>query len=171
MKEVIGYSHAYHQRSGVGCFYTDAMRGKMNVDLTFQNTGGVRANLDEGDITKREIYEISPFNNGTVVYEMTVGEVATFLRETGSGFYYSGLQITQSGGTIIIENENGNSLDDSQIIKVGVNDYIPAVHAPYFPAEGAIQPLTAAETLISYLSEIDDQVNTPNCNRYFRYSQ
>ena len=50
----------------------------MNVDLTFQNSGGIRSSLDEGDITVREIYEISPFNNGTVIYEMTVAEIKEF---------------------------------------------------------------------------------------------
>ena len=170
LNEVIGYSHAYHEKSGVGCFYTDALRGKMNVDLTFQNTGGVRSSLNEGDITKREIYQISPFNNGTVIYEMTVADVKTFLTGSQSGFYYSGLGISQSGSNVVIKDLGGNMLDDNQVLKVGVNDYIPAVHAPYFPALGEIQSLTAAETIIAYLVEIDDQVNTPDCTRYFRYS-
>ncbi|MBT6006771.1 MAG: bifunctional metallophosphatase/5'-nucleotidase, partial [Prolixibacteraceae bacterium] len=72
LQEVIGYSHQFHERNQVGCFYTDAMRLQMNVDVAFQNTGGIRSSLDEGDITIREIYEIEPFNNGTVIYEMTV---------------------------------------------------------------------------------------------------
>lgn len=171
LKEVVGYSHAYHERPAVGCFYTDALLGKMNVDLAFQNTGGVRSDLDEGDITRQEIFEISPFNNGTVIYEMTVAQVQSFLKKSGSGFYYAGLSISQAGPYIRIRDLDGNLLDDDSILKIGVNDYIPAVHEPYFPSNGQIQELTAAETLIAYLVDIDDQVNYPDCNRYFRFEE
>ncbi|MFA9370803.1 MAG: 5'-nucleotidase C-terminal domain-containing protein [Labilibaculum antarcticum] len=42
------------------------------MDVCFQNTGGIHSCLNGGDISKKEIYEISPFNNGTVIYEITV---------------------------------------------------------------------------------------------------
>ena len=50
LNEVIGYSHLHHNKPQVGCFYTDALKGAMNVDVTFQNTGGVRSILNKGDI-------------------------------------------------------------------------------------------------------------------------
>jgi len=52
----------------------------LEVDLTFQNTGGVRSNLNFGDITKKDIFEILPFNNPIIIYEMTVAEIKTFLK-------------------------------------------------------------------------------------------
>jgi len=169
LNEVIGYSHLYHEKSKVGCFYTDALRGVMNVDVTFQNTGGVRSALNEGDITKREIFEISPFNNGTVIYEMSVLDIKNFLVGSRSGFYYSGIQIDQIGSNIQIKDLNDNILSDSTILTIGTNDYIPAVYENYFPINGNVQSLTAAETVISYLENYNSQVNYPNCNRYFRY--
>ena len=169
LNDVIGYSHLYHERSKVGCFYTDALRGVMNVDVTFQNTGGVRSALNEGDITKREIYEISPFNNGTVIYEMSVLDIKNFLKGSGSGFYYSGIQIEQDGNDVEIKDINDNIISDSTILTIGTNDYIPAVYENYFPINGNVQSLTAAETVISYLENNNNQVNYPNCNRYFRY--
>ena len=56
--KVVGFSHLNHDRPRVGNFVAEAIRAKMGVDLTFQNTGGVRSNLDYGDISKREIFEI-----------------------------------------------------------------------------------------------------------------
>lgn len=169
LTEVIGYSHLFHERSNVGCFYTDALKGGMNVDVTFQNTGGVRSSLNEGNITIREIFEISPFNNGTVIYNMTVSEIKNFLEGSRSGFYYSGIQIDQIGQDIQIKDLNDNILPDTSILTLGTNDYIPAVHDNYFPLNGSIQPLTAAETIIYYLENVNSQVNYPNCNRYFRF--
>ena len=169
LSEVVGDSHRYHDRPEVGCFYTDALRGAMNVDITFQNTGGVRSDLNQGDITAREIFEISPFNNGTVIYNMTVLDIKNFLAGTGSGFYYSGVQISQVGNNIEISDLNSNLLSDDTVLTLGTNDYIPAVHDNYFPTNGDIQSLTAAETLIDYLVNIDGTVDYPNCERYFRF--
>lgn len=169
LNEVIGNSHAFHDRSKVGCFYTDAIRGVMNVDMTIQNNGGIRSTLNEGDITVREIFEISPFNNGTVIYNMTVGEIKDFLEGSRSGFYYSGVEINQIGNSIEIRDFGNNLLPDNTVLTLGTNDYIPAVYDNYFTQNANIQSLTAAETIISYLENINDQVNYPSCIRFFRY--
>jgi 5'-nucleotidase/UDP-sugar diphosphatase len=169
LNEVIGYASQYHSRSKVGCFYADAMRLQMNVDVAFQNTGGVRSALNEGEITIREIYEIEPFNNGTVIYQMTVAEIKNFLKGTASGFYYSGLIIYKSGGKIYIKDQQNREIPDDYVLSVGINDYIPAVHDFYFPDNGIIQPISAAETLIAYLKNNSNAVDYTNCNQYFRY--
>ena len=126
----------------------------MNVDVTFQNSGGIRSVLNEGEITKREIYEISPFNNGTVIYEMTASEIKNFLGGSGSGFFYSGVQIERNGNNIEFRDFNNKIIPDHTILTVGTNDYIPAVYENYFPSAGSVQPLTAAETIISYLENM-----------------
>jgi len=169
LDEVIGYSHLHHPRSSVGCFYTDALKGDMMVDISFQNTGGIRSSLDEGDITRREIYEIDPFNNGTVNYTMTVEEIKHFLRSSGSGFYYSGLQINQIGNQVEIRDANGTVLSDDIDLSVGINDFIPAIFESYFPEGRMTFDQTTAESIISYLEEQENQVNYTECSRFFRY--
>lgn len=169
LKEIIGYSHNDHNRSQVGCFYTDALRSHLNVDVAFQNTGGVRSGLNFGNITRRNIFEISPFKNGVMKYEMSVLQIKQFLIGSASGFYYSGIRLEQNGQTITIKDINGNELNDETLLTVGINDFIPAVHDAYFPEFGERQPLTAAYTLMAYLENGDGQINYQNCNRYFRY--
>lgn len=166
--EVIGYSHLNHDRPQVGSFIAEALRAKLNVDLTFQNTGGVRSNLNFGDITKREIYEVLPFNNPIMIYEMTVAEIKTFLKESGSGFYYSGIKFENSNGSIDVKDLNGNLIPENTILSVGLNDYIPAVYDTYFPSNGVVLSQTDAETVISYLEEINSEVNYSEIN-YFRF--
>ena len=165
----IGYSDEYHSKSATGCFYTKAIREYMGADVSFQNTGGIRATLAKGPILKREIYEISPFNNGTVLYQMTVQEIKNFLSDSGSGFYYSGIQIKKVNNAIEIRDEQGRKIPDDYVLKVGLNDYIPAVHSSFFPKNGEIQPLTAAETIIAYLESTTGSINYSNCYNYFRY--
>ena len=169
LKEVIGYSNTFLSQRQVGCFYTDALRSVLQTDLTFQNTGGVRSSLDEGEIVTGEILEIAPFNNGTVIYNMSVSEITSFLKGTGSGFYYSGLHIEQVGDEIHLLDEQDNILSAETKLTLGLNDYIPAVHASYFPDQGAMQNMTAAETMIYYLENINSQVEYEDCDRYFRF--
>jgi 2',3'-cyclic-nucleotide 2'-phosphodiesterase (5'-nucleotidase family) len=171
LEDVIGYSHNDHDRYQMGCFYTDALKAYLNVDVALQNTGGVRTGLDPGDITKREIYAISPFGNGTHIYQMTVAEIKNLFIGTGAGFYVSGIQISQNGSEIEIRDDGGTIIPDGTILSLGINDYIPAVHDSYFPETADVQALTAAETLIAYLETINDQVDYPVCDCYFRYVQ
>ena len=169
LKEVIGTATLDIGTTILGCYYTDVLRRSGDVDITFQNSGGIRSSLDEGDITKREIYEIDPFNNGFIIYSITVGEIKTFLKNSGSGFYYSGVEITQSGNDIIIKDWSDNELSDNAVLSLGINDYIPAVFDDYFPAYGETQSLTTAETIISYIQNVNSTVDYYYCNRYFRF--
>ncbi len=169
LDEIIGASALFHSRQEVGCFYTDALRAIMNVDVTIQNNGGIRSGLNQGDILRREIFEISPFNNATVKYEMSVAQIKEFIIGSRSGFHFSGIQVNQDDNDIIIKDLNGNIISDATILTLGTNDYIPAVFESYFPSNGATQSLTAAETLMSYLETVQSHVEYPGCNHYFRY--
>ena len=170
LDDVIGYAEAYHAKSQVGYFYTDALRNEMDVDLTFQNTGGVRANLDEGDILKREIYTIDPFNNGSVTYTMTVGEIKNFLKNSGAGFYYSGGTIDQDGFEVVIRDNANMILSDNTTLTIGLNDYIPAVYDTYFTQTPTYKPYTTAEAIINYLENDATPINYTGYSNYFKFN-
>ena len=168
-KKVIGFSEINHSRAQVGNFTADALRLQMGVDVAFQNTGGVRANLDDGDITKKEIFQILPFNNPTVVYNMTVAEIKNFLKGSGTGLYYAGVTFEKDGSFIVVKDLNGNEISNNTVLSVGINDYIPAVFDTYFPSTNSIKPLTDAETVINFLEQVNSQVNYGSSNNYFKY--
>ncbi|WP_456463145.1 bifunctional metallophosphatase/5'-nucleotidase [Lutibacter sp.] len=169
LDEVIGYAEAHHNNQQVGYFYTDILRNEMNVDLTFQNTGGIRANLNEGDITKREIYTIDPFNNGTVTYTMSVVEIKDFLKNSGAGFYYSGVVIEQQNNSIIIKDINNEILSDNTTLTIGLNDYIPAIYDTYFTQAPTYKTYTTAEGIINYLENNTTPINYTSYNNYFKF--
>lgn len=168
LDEVIGSAEVYHSKSAVGSFYTDALRSEMNVDVTFQNTGGVRNDLDQGNILKSEIYSIDPFNNGSVTYTMTVAEIKDFLKETQIGVYYAGVDIEQENEVITIL-KNGQNLNNNQTLTIGLNDYIPAVYDSYFQQTPTIKPFTTAETIINYLEHNSSPINYTQENKYFKF--
>lgn len=169
LNEAIGTSMTNHQRTQVGCFYTDALRARLEVDVTFQNFGGIRAGLDEGEITVREIYEIDPFNNGAMIYQMSVSEIKDFLKGMDHSFCYSGIQVDRIGDEVQVSDLSGEIIPDEAVLSVGINDYIPAVYDSYFPTEVDAQPFTTAEAIIYYLKSIHNEVDYSNCDRYFSY--
>ncbi|UMB60695.1 bifunctional metallophosphatase/5'-nucleotidase [Lutibacter sp. A80] len=169
LDEVIGFSEAYHNNSSVGSFYTDALRIQMGVDITFQNTGGIRNSLNEGDILKNEIYSIDPFNNGSVTYTMSISEIKNFLKNSKAAIYYSGVYITQEDNTIIIKNKEYQTLSDNELVTIGLNDYIPAVYDTYFTKQPIYLPNTTAETLINFLESTTTPINYTQVNSYFKY--
>ncbi|SNR37630.1 bifunctional metallophosphatase/5'-nucleotidase [Lutibacter flavus] len=165
---VIGFSEAYHSKSAVGSFYTDALRMEMNVDISFQNTGGVRNSLNEGDILKREIYSIDPFNNGSVTYTMTVKEIKDFLKGSKAAIYYSGIELEQENGFITMY-KNQQELNDNISLTIGINDYIPAVYDQYFTQTPSYTSNTTAETIINYLENTTTPINYTQINNYFQF--
>ena len=48
----------------------DAMREYFDADFSFQNNGGVRANLAQGDVTAGDIFAVLPFGNELVEVRM-----------------------------------------------------------------------------------------------------
>ena len=46
-----------------------------NIDLSFFNNGGLRSSIPQGDITKRDLYKLMPFENELVVLELNKTEM------------------------------------------------------------------------------------------------
>jgi 5'-nucleotidase/UDP-sugar diphosphatase len=168
--EVIGFSESDLSTTEAGCFYTDAVKGYLHADFSLQNGGGVRAGIDQGDITTLDIYNMDPFNNQSVIFTMAVGEIKQFLKETRAGLHVAGITIEQNQTQLTFLDPEGNELIDSDSLVLGINDYIPAVYDAYFPLERAsIQDFTTAESIISYLKTINSTIDYEGCNHYFRY--
>ena len=56
------------------------------IDMVLFNNGGLRASLSEGNITKRDIYQLMPFENELVVLSLSLDDVddlMNYLKYTG----------------------------------------------------------------------------------------
>jgi 5'-nucleotidase/UDP-sugar diphosphatase len=63
----------------LGDWITDAMRWKTGAQIAFQNSGGIRADITTGPITTADVYEVSPFNNVLVMFELTSQQIKEVL--------------------------------------------------------------------------------------------
>jgi len=57
--------------SPLGNWVTDVMRWKTGAQIALQNSGGIRAEISKGPITKADVFDVSPFRNTLVVFKLT----------------------------------------------------------------------------------------------------
>lgn len=67
------------QETNLGDLCADAARIRTGADIGFINGGGVRDQIQKGDITYGDIIAVQPFNNKTVVIEVTGQQIADAL--------------------------------------------------------------------------------------------
>lgn len=83
-------------------FCTDAFRIMLDTDIALINAGGIRENIEAGDITYNDLLRVFPFNNTVCIATLTgcqlidVLEFSTrfFPKESGGLMHVSGLRYT-----------------------------------------------------------------------------
>jgi 2',3'-cyclic-nucleotide 2'-phosphodiesterase / 3'-nucleotidase / 5'-nucleotidase len=119
--------------STVGNLVTDAMRAAVGVDIAFQNSGGLRADLAEGVVTRGSVYEVMPFDNTIVVMELTGAEVKRVIEDglrTGRVTQVSGLRYAFDSARPAMERvtalavADGTPFDTTRVWKVAVNNFM-----------------------------------------------
>ena len=119
--------------STVGNLVTDAMRAAVGADIAFQNSGGLRADLAEGVVTRASVYEVMPFDNTIVTMELTGAEVMRVIEDglrTGRVTQVSGLRYAFDSGRPLmarvtaLEATDGTAFDTTRVWKVAVNNFM-----------------------------------------------
>ncbi len=159
---------AFNNRDEIGALMTDAINWKLDTDIAFQNSGGIRAWLPLGDIKIKDIYELDPFNNEVIIFEMTCDEIRSLINNSGEGdLKVSGIQYRYMGqGDIQLENFDGSELDESKTYKVGLSSYIASAYTFDHIDEGQNSNVTSANCLIDFLTD-KEEINYSGVKRIF----
>ena len=135
----------------LGVVITDAVLENTGADIVIQNGGGIRADIDEGEITLGEVLNVLPFGNLISTLELTGADVLAALEngvsqvqvdENGNpmvdgaagrfpqvaGMRYT-FDATQEAGSRIVSAEvlvdgEYSALDTEAIYRVATNDYM-----------------------------------------------
>jgi 5'-nucleotidase / UDP-sugar diphosphatase len=133
------------KETNLGNLITDGMLAKaktINPDtvIALQNSGGIRASIDQGDITMGEILTVMPFGNSLGIMELTGAEIVEALEHsvsaapTASGAFLqvSGLNFTYDSSkpagerVVSVEVQNGSDfveLDENASYFVATNTF------------------------------------------------
>jgi 2',3'-cyclic-nucleotide 2'-phosphodiesterase (5'-nucleotidase family) len=127
----------YRYEASMGDWVTDIMRAyDLGIDFALYNSGGLRADIDVGQITLGEVFAVLPFGNTLVVVELDGDEVLQVLEEGITDAHgvvqVSGLQFyfdydEPEGQRIIgdvIDLNTGQPIVPSKIYSVAVNSFM-----------------------------------------------
>ncbi|WP_240035300.1 bifunctional 2',3'-cyclic-nucleotide 2'-phosphodiesterase/3'-nucleotidase [Neobacillus notoginsengisoli] len=120
--------------SAMGNLIADSMKAHTGTDFAFMNPGGVRADIDAGDITWKEAFTVQPFGNDLVTMTLTGTQIKTlFEQQWGSKpriLKISGLKVTyndslEKGSRIVsLTKTDGTPIVASEEYTVTVNNFM-----------------------------------------------
>jgi len=122
--------HVYKEESSLGNFATDAVREQSETEICVLSPSALRSNIQSGEITVGDIYELYPFNDKLNVVEIKGKDLKKVLEETlGSTFHsftISGAKVKMDtklpeGKRVIeIQMPDGKPIDPNRIFRIGV---------------------------------------------------
>lgn len=96
------------------------------VDMAVVNIGGMRSDWAAGDITRRHIFELMPFDNELVVLTMKGEQILhlcnSFIQQGGQGV--AGLRLKARGGKLIAALIDGKPIEPTAYYTVATSDYL-----------------------------------------------
>ena len=99
----------------------------VDADVGISNSGGIRANISQGDVTLGDVYAVYPFDNVLSVVDMKGSDLKEMFNAVAAGgLPISGgvrMVVTGNGGVRSVT-VNGKAIVDSQTYKVATIDYL-----------------------------------------------
>jgi 5'-nucleotidase len=114
------------ESSPAGNFVTDCMRTRVGADVALQNRGGIRADLQAGPVTRRDLFGMLPFGNTLVVLELTGDSLHETVRRAVEGKVHSGMEF--SGMTVLVDTSDATQ---ARLVEVSVGGVPLEPHRTY----------------------------------------
>ncbi len=121
------------EESNLGNLITDIMRKLTNCEIAFQNSGGIRAEISKGKITRRDIYNVLPFDNTIVTMKLSGKKIKEILEFSVCGkttlMQVSGIKVKYDmtkpyGEKIVYILVNGQQLKEEKFYTVATNNFV-----------------------------------------------
>jgi 2',3'-cyclic-nucleotide 2'-phosphodiesterase (5'-nucleotidase family) len=99
----------------------DAVRETFGTEIELENTGGVRAPLVKGPITRTDLITLDPFDNTVVTFKIPGRDLKAVLQKHRPAV--SGIRYRVEGGQLIEATVGGQPIDDNRIYTGATNSY------------------------------------------------
>ena len=113
-------------RHQIGEMVAGIFREHYGTDMALVQSGGIRADLTDGDITLRDIYSILPYENRIIPVRLPGRSIRRLIEKAVSGgadAALAGVEVTSSDEGLIIY-VNGVRLDDSRDYTIALSEYV-----------------------------------------------
>jgi 5'-nucleotidase len=134
------------EECNLGSLIADAMRSYTSAQIALHNGGGIRASIEVGEITAGSVFDVLPFSNTVVTFELTGLDLVMALENsvsrvdstegTGRFLQVSGLRFAYDGSraagqrvtNVEVMDDNGDYdvLDPDEVYTIATNDFLYA---------------------------------------------
>ena len=111
--------------TNLGVLITDAFMKKTGADFAVTNGGGIRASIEPGEISYKDVLTVFPFGNTLTTVEMTGEQALAYLQavgqmpaDSGAFAHFSGVEMVIENGTIYDVKIGGQPVDKNKIYKM-----------------------------------------------------
>ncbi|MGP3778559.1 5'-nucleotidase C-terminal domain-containing protein [Halanaerobium saccharolyticum] len=160
---------SYDTISKVGALTTDAMAQEVDADIAFQNPGGLRIDLPQGEVNVGHIYELLPFGNTIVTGEMTGEQIVSILEQSFTFdkgmLQHSGLRVEYDADqpkyerVVSVSLPDGTPLKMDQTYTVATNNFLAEGgdgFATFTEVDFTEQYIKVRDALIEHLRELKE---------------
>lgn len=130
-KILLDHTRVRYEDTNLAHIITDAMIWKTGADVALQNGGGIRASIQPGKITYRDILTVLPFGNTLYVMKLTGAQLmkvleyaATIPDGKGAHLQTAGLTWVNDNGKPVDVKVNGEPIDLNREYLVVTNNYM-----------------------------------------------
>ncbi|WP_156290325.1 5'-nucleotidase C-terminal domain-containing protein [Oceanobacillus salinisoli] len=174
VNEVIGYntqdltgSYTNGSDHGLGNLITDGMNWTMDSDFAMTNGGGIRDDLLAGPVTWGEMFNVLPFGNTLMTYEIKGADLYPILNDQlssyGSDYSVAGFHYTYNPElqqVVDITFPDGTPIDKDATYTLTVNNYMGTQDGPIMnlgenPVMGPVD-IDAAVDFVKSLNSSED---------------
>ena len=113
-------------RHQIGEMVAGIFREHYGTDMALVQSGGIRADLTDGDITLRDIYSVLPYENRIIPVRLPGRSIRRLIEKAvndGADAALAGVEVTSSDEGLIIY-VNGVHLDDSRDYTIALSEYV-----------------------------------------------
>jgi 5'-nucleotidase / UDP-sugar diphosphatase len=142
--------------SAMGTFITEAQREAAHADIAFMNDHGMRKDVAAGNMTKRDLFEVLPFRNVLMTFQLSGEEletVARFVLEKKPALQMTGMTIKwkqKQDGTkeLVGITVQGKALDRKRMYICASSDFLVGESDRYMGVQ-IQKPVSLQQTVFS----------------------
>lgn len=131
--------------STAGNWVSDLLRERESADVGLHNKGGLRADIHPGEVSRRMLFEMLPFQNTVVVLELRGRHLWDAVRASveerrHAGLEFSGMEVVlrrSPEGGFLLEAVlvGGEALEPERVYRVATNSFLAGGGDGYFESE------------------------------------
>ncbi|MDE3057097.1 MAG: bifunctional metallophosphatase/5'-nucleotidase [Bacteroidota bacterium] len=161
--------------SAIGTFIAAAQQKAAHADVGFMNDHGIRKNVPAGPITKQDLFEVLPFRNVLVTFQLSGTELEKIVRHFLSG--HASVQISgidcawkkgDAGIEIVSMKVDGKPFDENKTYIGAASDYLVGEAKRYLGIE-IQQPIFLQQTVFEAVEKAvrEQKVIMPTDEKHF----